>query len=276
MYPTISIVTPNLNGGRYLEKAIISVLDQDYPNLEYVIIDGGSTDNSIDIINRYKDRIAYFYCGPDKGQSDALIHGLSNTTGDIQAWLCADDMLLPGALSAVAQNIPKDGWLVGSAIGITNNKEGRFMEEFRHNRYRRGDVLYNSYILNQVSVFWTRTLYGRVQGLDRDLHLSMDYDLWCQFEAKAAPKVIGSTLGAFRIHEEQKTSDRNRTWQEIWKVRDRRLENKLINKMAGRGSWYARELLGKMGLGAGVGNIISVVNYEYVRNSFPGISDISI
>ena len=113
----ISIVTPSFNQGQFLESTILSVLDQDYPDLEYIIIDGGSTDNSLEVIRKYTDRISYWVSEPDEGQSHAINKGWSMATGDIIAWINADDVYCPGAFSLVAkafENNPDAVMVIGS------------------------------------------------------------------------------------------------------------------------------------------------------------------
>lgn len=102
-YPAISLVTCSFQQGKYLEQTLRSVLDQGYPGLEYIVIDGGSTDRSIDIIREYEPALSYWVSEPDRGQTDALVKGFRRATGEILGWLCSDDLLLPGALHAVGE-----------------------------------------------------------------------------------------------------------------------------------------------------------------------------
>jgi len=118
LYPKISIITPSFNQGKYLEETIFSVLGQNYPNLEYIIIDGGSTDNSVDIIKKYENQLTYWISEPDNGQSHAINKGFMKATGGILAWLNSDDMYLPGVLDYVAKtiNIEEPGIYFGECI----------------------------------------------------------------------------------------------------------------------------------------------------------------
>ena len=250
--PRITIVTPSFNQGQFIEQTIVSVLSQDYDNVEYIVRDGGSTDGTRDVLTKYRVRFAFCVSEKDKGQTDALIKGFSHATGDIWGWLCADDVLLPGALSRVASDCSRDGWLVGSAQ-VMDESGGKGVV-VAHDRYRRGDVLFNSYILSQVSVFWGASLYGRVRGLTRELFYCMDWDLWTQFEEVAAPKVIPDTLAAFRVHAAAKTAAPDRMWKEIWSIRDQRLRGRQLEKLLRRSQWKVRARLGNWGLGAGVGH----------------------
>jgi glycosyltransferase involved in cell wall biosynthesis len=251
-WPRISLVTPSFNQGAFIEETLRSVLDQGYPNLEYIVLDGGSTDGTLAVLDRYRDRLAYCVSEPDGGQTDALIKGLARATGEICGWLCSDDLLLPGSLERVARDCPKDGWLVGSARVL--DAAGQGTVTVSHERYRRGDVLFNSYILNQVSVFWGSALYRRVRGLDRSLYYCMDFDLWTQFEAVCAPRVVPDTLGAFRVHPDAKTAAGDRLWDEILRTRARSLRGRPLARVAHRAHWTLRSQLAKLGVGAGVGN----------------------
>ena len=119
MKPLVSIITPSYNQVRYLEDTIQSVLQQDYPNIEYIIVDGGSTDGSLEVIERYKDKLAWWVSEPDQGQADAINKGFRKATGEIIAWLNSDDLYLPGTISSaveVFQNNPKAGVIYGNAL----------------------------------------------------------------------------------------------------------------------------------------------------------------
>ncbi|MDD9936101.1 MAG: glycosyltransferase family 2 protein [Myxococcales bacterium] len=249
--PRISIVTPSFNQGRFIAQTLDSVLGQGYPNLEYIVVDGGSTDGTIEILDRYRDRLSVCISEPDEGQSDALIKGFSRATGEIRGWLCSDDLLLPGALARVAESCPPEGWLIGSARVI--DADGRTTGTVAHDRYRRGDILFNSYILTQVSVFWSAALQQRVRGIERSLHYCMDFDLWTQFERECAPRVIDDVLAAFRVHEDAKTAATGATWDEIFRRRAELLEGRLVERITARLGYLARAQLARVGLGRGVG-----------------------
>jgi glycosyltransferase involved in cell wall biosynthesis len=118
--PKLSVITPSYNQGRYIERAIRSVLDQGYPNLEYVIVDGGSTDETLDVIRRYEDRLAWWVSEPDRGQSDAINKGIELTSGEIVAYLCTDDYYLPGAFETAVEALERGGasWIAGAAADM--------------------------------------------------------------------------------------------------------------------------------------------------------------
>lgn len=250
--PRITLVTPSYNQGSFIEETLDSVLSQRYPNLEYIVMDGGSTDGTREILTRYRDRLAVCVSEPDKGQSDALIKGFARATGNIWGWLCADDVLLPGALDTVAAKCPTDGWQIGSARVMDERSHLGVIVD--HDRYRPGDVLFNGYLLSQVSVFWSAQLYRRVRGLNRELHYSMDWDLWTQFEEIVAPRIVPDALAAFRVHPAAKTASQDRMWKEIAAGRDQRLRGRRLEKVLRRIQWRLRAQLGRLGLGIGVGH----------------------
>src|SRR5882672_3579012 len=149
-YPTISIVTPSYNQGSYLEKTILSVLDQEYPNIEYIVIDGGSTDNSVDIIKKYEKHLKYWVSEQDRGQSNAINKGFSHATGDLLAWLNSDDYYMPGALwtlATMAMANPEASAFVGT---------GRVVDE-------TGNILYDKEPPQLITI---ETLYRWMHGED--------------------------------------------------------------------------------------------------------------
>ena len=180
--PRISVVTPSFNQGRYLERTIQSVLDQNYPNLEYIIIDGGSTDESVDIIKKYDPHLAYWVSEPDAGQSNAINKGLTRATGTILAWLNSDDYYLPGAFGAIAEASlahPDAGVFVG--IGEVVDTSGKCLYRVEAPPAIRLETLYNwldggDFI--QPSCFFRHTAWHAAGPLDASVHIAFDVDLW--------------------------------------------------------------------------------------------------
>jgi glycosyltransferase involved in cell wall biosynthesis len=180
-WPKITIVTPSFNQGQYLEKTILSVLNQNYPNLEYMIIDGGSTDNSVGIIRRYEKFLKYWVSEPDSGQSQAINKGFQHATGDIFGWLNSDDYLMPGALGVISHMFlsnPDAGAYVGAGEFV--NHKGKTLERRVPSEISL-EILYNwlnDFQIMQPSCFFTRTAWNKVGGLDEAIHFAMDVDLW--------------------------------------------------------------------------------------------------
>lgn len=180
--PRISIVTCSYQQAPFLEATLRSVLDQGYPNLEYIVMDGGSRDGSAEIITRYADQLAYWVSAKDAGQTDALARGFDRATGDIMGWLCSDDLLLPGALEQVGRYFsehPEVEVVYGDAVWI--DEHGRPIRTKKEMGFSRFVFLFDHNYLPQPSVFWRRSVYDRVGGLDREFDLAMDSDLWERF-----------------------------------------------------------------------------------------------
>lgn len=217
---TLSIVTPSYNQGMFLEQTIGSVLNQAYPHLEYVVIDGGSRDESVAILNRYSDRLTYWVSEPDGGMYDALNKGFSHTTGDIMAWINSDDMYTAWAFAVVGQifeQLPQVEWLTTSlplswgenstptGVSVSRGYSQRGFYAGEHLPYARW---YADKFIQQESTFWRRSLWEKAGAyLNTRLHYAGDFELWSRFFEHAIPVTVDIPLAMFRIHDDQKTSD---------------------------------------------------------------------
>lgn len=218
-WPKISIVTPSFNQGKYIEETILSIIDQKYPNLEYIIIDGGSTDETLSVIKKYEHCLKYWISQPDNGQYDAINKGFSQSSGEIMGWLNSDDKLLPGSLFTIAEifiTFPHIHWIT-SSLPIVWNCYGQPVECPNRGGYNR-DSFYNGsnlpesswfaqYTIQQESTFWKRSLWDTSGGMmDNSLKYAGDFDLWLRFFQKTDLYSVQTLIGGFRKHHEQKTS----------------------------------------------------------------------
>jgi len=210
----ITVVTPSYNQGEYLEQTIRSVLAQDYPFMEYIVIDGGSTDNSVEIIKKYADRLTYWISEKDGGQSDAIAKGFDVSSGDILCWLNSDDVFLPGALSRVAEYFSRNP-LVEAVSG------GAYYIDSHGNPYLDGGCFavyalghpatydrfrfYGQDLVFQQATFWRREAYERVGGIDKRLDFIMDLDLFARLARDKRFGQMPHLLAGYRKHPECKT-----------------------------------------------------------------------
>lgn len=211
--PKISIITPSFNQGKYLERTIISVLNQKYPNLEYIILDGGSTDDSVKIIKKYQKHLKYWHSKKDKGQSDAIQKGLNMATGDILCWLNSDDILLPTSLQFIGKiftDYPNIEWLTSQSVII--NDQDQIVSTGLHFGKSRTFLklgLYHGKCLGfipQEGTFWRRSLWKKSGSTIPQKKYCMDFSLWKKF-AKFSPLVnLEAPLAAFRLQPNQKTA----------------------------------------------------------------------
>lgn len=216
----VSIVTPSYNQARYLEETMRSVLEQDYPHIEYIVVDGGSTDGSREIIEKYADRLAWWISEKDRGQTDAINKGFARARGEVLAWLNSDDTYQPGAVREAVeflQRNPQVGLVYGDANYI--DEHGRVIGRFpaAQTDYRR---LRQGYVhIPQQSAFFRADLWRRVGPLDASFYFAMDYDLWVRL-AREAPIVYYPRLWAnFRLHSDAKTiAADDRCWPEMLRV----------------------------------------------------------
>jgi glycosyltransferase involved in cell wall biosynthesis len=216
-WPKITVFTPNYNYGHYLEETIRSVLLQGYPNLEYIILDGGSTDNSVEVIKKYEPWLTYWHSKPDRGQTDAIDQGLAKTTGEIFNWINSDDVLMPGALFAIAEGIKDYDAFAGV---VTNFDELGNRERVIPKNITATDLLTKFNTTNRPGKdsavyhqpgFWFRTeLLKSIGSLNEDLKIQFDFDRVVRYVHRY-PKVNYSdrSLVDFRLHQEQKTSPGN-------------------------------------------------------------------
>jgi glycosyltransferase involved in cell wall biosynthesis len=206
--PRISVVTPSRNQARFVARTLESVLDQGYPDLEYVVIDGASTDGSREEIARFGPRLTHWISEPDRGQAEALNKGFRRTTGDIMGYLNSDDLLLPGTLDAVARAFaehPGVDILYGHRILI--DEDGQAIGRWILPSHSRSAYAFGDFI-PQETMFWRRAIWERAGGrLDESFRFALDWDLIARFDALGARFLrLPRFMAAFRVHAEQKTS----------------------------------------------------------------------
>jgi glycosyltransferase involved in cell wall biosynthesis len=211
-YPKISIVTPSFNQGKYLEETILSIINQKYPNLEYIIIDGGSTDNSVEIIKKYEKHLSYWVSEKDNGQSNAINKGLKRVTGDLFNWINSDDFLEEGALFKIAEayrdNPDKKVFCFGLYY-LENNKKKLFPF---HNNPENELQCFCDPAIADPSTFFATDAVTELGEVNSHLHYSMDYEWWlkCLFlYGNKSVFVSDEPIASFRIHSETKTSKGN-------------------------------------------------------------------
>lgn len=204
--PTISIVTPSFNQARYLTATIESVLDQNYPNLEYIVIDGGSTDNSEKILRKFDRYITSWKSEPDRGQSHALNKGFALATGQIMGWINADDTLESGACTNIGEilhDTTKPAWLIGGTR-ITNKWGFTIDERLPRPISQKTFYSWPSDWFPQQSTYWTRLMWNQVGPVREDLHYIMDCDLWARMFEISEPVFTEKILARYRMHERAK------------------------------------------------------------------------
>lgn len=216
-WPRISIVTPSFNQGKYIEETLLSVRNQGYPNVEHIVMDGGSTDSTRELLERYREGLAHVVSKKDRGQSDAINRGFRLATGEILTWLNSDDMLAPGALAAVAMAFCQSGadMVAGECHIYSDGKfAARHLSSCEDGPLPLKDILdingcwLEGQFFYQPEVMFTRRAWEKAGGMVREnLYHSMDYELWLRMaESGAKLKVIGRPVALFRAHPEQKTA----------------------------------------------------------------------
>ena len=203
--PRISVVTPSLNQRAFVRETLRSVLDQDYPDLEYVVIDGGSTDGSTDVIREHEDRLAWWVSEPDRGHPDAINKGFARTSGEIMCWINSSDMYYPWTFATLAQiftELPEVEWIMGvpSEFGLSGGPKKVAPAYFNVYDFLAGHGRW----IQQESVFWRRGLWERAGGkLDVSKPRVADFDLWLRFLRLTPLYHVETVLGGFRNHDDR-------------------------------------------------------------------------
>jgi len=259
-FPKITVVTPSFNQGMYLERTIRSVLDQNYPNLEYIIVDGGSTDNSVEIIRRYADRLAWWVSEPDKGQTDAINKGLRRATGEWVAWQNSDDIYYPGVFDDVATTAAKHpdvGLIIGNMMLI--DKNDRIYRDICYVKPTYNGLLAEGMVLTNQSAFWRRKVHEEIGFMAEDLHYSFDYEWFLRLTKHVKAAHVNRIWGALRLYGETKTSLNAQRFQEenqkilagheisLWKKRFFKLRRIILMLGNGQFRYVLRGIIYRVG-----------------------------
>jgi len=263
MLPRLTVITPSLNQGRYLERTLRSVLDQGHPDVEYIVVDGGSTDDSVEILQRFDDRIDFWVSEPDSGQANAINKGLARATGDVVAYINSDDYYLPGAfataLSAFGESTAVR-WVAGTCRYV--HPDGTVEVLLRPTRPQRprARLVHDTWYVAQASSFWRREVFEEFGPLREDLHFVFDTEFGLRLAlAGVAPRIVDAELAVRYLHDEAKSADLAPFRAEYERVsrellaglpaRDRLLYRgwRVFNELE-RGQYALRERLGLLNL----------------------------
>jgi glycosyltransferase involved in cell wall biosynthesis len=210
MGPKLTIITPSFNQGRFIEQTIRSVLDQGYDNLEYLIVDGGSTDETLEVLRRYEDRLAWWVSEPDRGQTDALNKGLRRATGEIVAYINSDDHYLPGAFAHAVERLDRTGasWAAGSCRFVdVHTGEEHMWHPTLPTKGRHSWVL-GPWGVPQAATFWRRELFERHGHFREDMHYVFDTEFGLRLAlAGELPALVDQALAVRVVHDEAKSWD---------------------------------------------------------------------
>lgn len=204
-WPGISVVTPSLNQGQFIEETIRSVLLQGYPNLEYIIIDGGSKDGSVEIIRKYERWLSYWVSEPDRGQSHAINKGFKKASGELAAWLNSDDLYLPKAFkygAEILMKYPAAGMIYGGMDFIDGN--GKFLKKFNSEQFDLIRQLYTN-MVPQPATFFRSEIFKTVGFLDETFHYRFDNDFFIRIGTKHVVKYEPVKIANYRLHQKSKT-----------------------------------------------------------------------
>lgn len=236
--PKISLVTPCFNQKDLIAATLSSVVDQDYPNLEYVVVDGASTDGSVEIISEYAERLSYWVSEPDDGHYPAVNKGFAKTDGEIMGYLNGDDLLLPGSLDVIAEIFtifPKVDWITGGHFAIDD--AGRPVGMAGPSRWSRWHIISDAVgrSLPQEATFWRRSLWERAGGgLNESFPLAADFELWARFSRWSSPVSVQAPFAAFRHIAGQRSiaqADRYAAEADAIRARERDIDARTSNSL---------------------------------------------
>jgi glycosyltransferase involved in cell wall biosynthesis len=205
--PKISIITPSFNQAKFLEKTILSVLNQNYPNLEYIIVDGGSTDGSVEIIKKYEDKLKWWVSEKDNGQADAINKGLRRATGTWVTWQNSDDIYFKNVLNDLSLAIKKnpEATFIIADIFLIDDQD-RIIRDINYVKPTYKSVLVEGMVLTNQSAFWLRDIHNKIGFLDEQYKYSFDYEWFLRLLKHAKAKHVNKIWGGFRLHSDSKTS----------------------------------------------------------------------
>lgn len=208
--PSITVITPSFNQGAFIKETIDSVLEQNYPYLEYWVIDGGSKDKTISILKSYGKKVKWI-SEKDKGQTDAINKGMKKAKGEIVCYLNSDDVFMPGTLLKVGETFAKNKnclWLTGDYMII--DEKGKEIQSFvsKYKTFFRSIGIANALFvlnyINQPSTFWKNSVFKKIGLFDQSLRYCMDYDFWLRLQKLHRPVIVPDILSKFRIHAQSK------------------------------------------------------------------------
>lgn len=215
--PLVSVVTPSLNQGRYLEATIRSVMEQDYPHVEHVVVDGGSTDETVDILRRFEH--VSWVSEPDRGQAHALNKGFAMARGEILGWLNADDVYLCGAIAAAVSVLLETGCGLVHGGWSQIDESGTLLREVEPIPFDYRQQLEVRNAVSQPGSLFTREAFESVGGIDESYRYAMDYELWLKLGERYEVRHVDRILAAYRLHPESKTvAEEDGFWPETWRA----------------------------------------------------------